>query len=140
MPPTDLRSRLLAAAAAALGLTACAAHDEAPSTPAPAASSVEESPQAVGVAEAESPVVEEEIAEDDEAAAETARPDDSEARAEPSEARRPAAPAPRLPLARRPRGDVRAAPAGSPGSTSTEDALCGASCGAECGGEPGDEE
>ena len=153
--PTDLKTRLVVAATAALGLTAgCSASDEAePAASAPAPAT------AVDTSGTEAPAPEE-LAEEPPVAAQAQQPgplnlaeDTDEAQADlpadlsaDSEAESEAAP--NAPAQRRARRRAPSAPAlGASRSGPTraapepsQEVVCGASCGADCSGVPGDDE
>lgn len=149
MPATDLKSRLVIAATAALGLAGCSSGDE--EAPEQMGAPIEEEAPAPGPSggvaptrpaqsqtaiEAEGRMDEDEepIAADGEGAGE-AGDDDGEADPDEDGVELPGSPDTER-VRRRPR---RAAPRGAGTRSSQHEVICGASCGADCSGEAGDE-
>lgn len=134
---SDLEQRILVAAAAALGLTACSSAEDAEPAAAPAqeapvadTAGTEEAEAAAAPAPAEpSPEPEAEPSADDALNLMERDGDAEEARSR----RAPARQARPAPAARSGGADLAAEPAAPAAS-------CGASCGAECGGVPGEDE
>ncbi|MCA9609565.1 MAG: hypothetical protein KC619_28395 [Myxococcales bacterium] len=127
----DLKQRILAAATAALGLSACSSADEAPAEEAPITdtSGTESEAAALPEPSAATPTPAEQPAEAEPADEPLNMMDgDSEARSQTRHRASPSREAPPPP--------TNPSQGAAPGA----EASCGASCGAECGGVPGEDE
>jgi len=152
MPSHDLKTRLVVAATAALGLTAgCASQDAEPAA-APSIAQDDEAPAEETAGSAEPPPAAEaepepdpiELEESAEDSVVQAPADDSAAAETPAAATptrrelRRARPAPTPARPRSGASEIDDAFQASPAPR--QEVTCGASCGADCGGVPGDEE